>query len=151
MKNFLLIFFIAIAFTACKKNEEAPPDAGATVAGTYQMTLIGITESTGYKEYTVTTPPTTASGVITAVRTDANSVNLTARAAVATSPTSTTYAVYEFINPIPVTLQKNGNSYDMLYSGAKIGTADGTNIGVDITVPASGTTPANRTVLRGKK
>ncbi|MBD2753441.1 hypothetical protein [Spirosoma validum] len=149
--KYLLCLFIALTFVACKKNEEAAPDAGATVAGTYQMTLIGITDATGYKEITVTTPPTTATGVITAVRTDANSVNLTARAAVATSPTSTTYAVYEFNNPIPVTLQQNGSSYDMLYSGTKIGTADGTTIGIDITQPASGTTIANRTVLKGKK
>lgn len=151
MKNLLLGLFILLAFTACKKNEDATPDAGATVAGTYQMTLLGVTQPSpvGYIEIPLpsTTPPFIGSGTLTAARTNESTIDLSAKI---TQTVSTSIITYTY-NPISVTLQKNNNSYDMFNSGTKIGTADGANIAVDITVPASGTTPAGRVVFKGKK
>lgn len=149
MKNLILGLFIIVSFTACKKNEETPPDAGTVVAGTYQASLFGINDGSGYKEFPVTTPPTTVTSVVSAERTGATSINLAGKATLPLSVTSN--VVYELPKPFPVTLQQNGNSYDMMYNTLKIGTADGTNIAIDITQPASGTTPAGRIVFKGKK
>lgn len=154
MKNLLLGLFILLAFTACKKNEDATPDAGATVAGSYQMTALGIDQGAGYNEIALpaTTPPITGTGIITTTRTDANNINLSAIVTLyqSTSVLTLTYPPAP-ATTVPVTLQKNGTSYDMMSNGSKLGTADGTNIAVDITVPASGTNPAGRVVFKGKK
>lgn len=150
MKNFTIIALLLVAFIGCKKEEEAEPEAGATVAATYQMTAWGLDNGTGYSEVAlpVTTGTTTGSGIVTAVRKDANTVDLSAKIT-----TNTSVISFPGVGQtsVPATLQKSSSGYDMLNNGTKIGTANGTTITIDITSPASGTTKAQRVVFRGKK
>ncbi|MCY7357465.1 MAG: hypothetical protein LH609_08335 [Rudanella sp.] len=150
MKNFTIACLLLVVFAGCKKEEEAEPEAGATVAATYQMTAWGLDNGTGYSEVAlpVTTGATTGSGIVTAVRRDANTVELSSKIT-----TNTSIISFPGVGQtsVPATLQKSSTGYDMLNNGTKIGTANGTTITIDITTPASGTTKAQRVVFRGKK
>ncbi|GAB3994017.1 hypothetical protein GCM10028807_30770 [Spirosoma daeguense] len=156
MKNFTVVCLLLLAVVACKKEEEAAPEAGATVAGTYQLTLFGLDNGAGagYSEATlpVTTGPVTGSGTVSAVRKDASNVEISAKLSI-TQNGSTNLIIFPAPPAVsmPVTLQKSGSSYDMLNNGAKVGTTDGSTISIDITSPASGTTKAQRVVFKGKK
>lgn len=154
MKNLILLCLFALALTACKKSEDAAPEAGATVAGSYSMTLFGLDIGNGYNEVALpaNTPPTTASGIITSVRKDANNVELSAKVTLVQSGTTVIVAYPPApLVSIPATLQVSSTGYDMINGGTKIGTADGTTISIDIAIPASGTTKAQRYVFKGKK
>ncbi|MBD2700864.1 hypothetical protein IC229_09455 [Spirosoma sp. BT702] len=155
MKKILLGCLLALTIVACKKSADAEPEAGATVAGSYQMTLFGLDngDGKGYSEspLPITTGPITGSGTITTVRKDASSIDLSAKLAI-TQNGSTSLIIYPATSTsVPVTLQKSGSSYDMMSNGTKIGTADGSTISIDITSPASGTLKSQRVVFKGKK
>ena len=148
MKKLLFVFMLSLLFTACKKNEDPAPDAATAVSGTYPLTLFGQDpgDGTGYVEYPLplTNAGVTLSGTMTVTRDDANTVTLAASLKqTGTADNSQTLG--------QVTLQKSGSSYDMLDNTVKVGTIDGTNISLDVTIPASGTMSAGRIVFKGKK
>ncbi|WP_420149937.1 hypothetical protein [Spirosoma sp.] len=149
MKNLILILFVTVVFTACKKNDDPAPDAATAVAGTYALTLFGqdTGDGTGYEEYelpVVSGGTTLLSGTMTASRDDANTITLAV---------SLKQAGQADDNQTlgQVTLQKSGSGYDMLDNSSKVGTIDGTNVLLDVSIPASGTLAAGRFVFKGKK
>ncbi|GAA4412936.1 hypothetical protein GCM10023187_40650 [Nibrella viscosa] len=148
MKKLLYLLFVPLTFTACKKDSEADPDPGARVAGTYQVSYIS-QEVTGTPKVELSLPvvvggQTIASGTATVTRKSENFIDGNLVVKVQGNPDQA----------VPLTnveVKRNGSTYDLLLGTNKIGTADGTNLDVDISQPASGTSPAIRLTFKAKK
>jgi hypothetical protein len=142
-KRYALFVLIPLAFAACSKSNDAAPDAGTQVAGTYQLNYIrqdsvNVIDSLVLPYIVGST--TIASGTIQVSRLTAATDSVGVSLQIQGQNSSSGLGI--------VTVQANGNTYDLYDGSSKIGTADGTNISIDTDPQDS---QPYRLILRGKK
>lgn len=126
MKKLIILFFVVLAFVGCSKKDDPAPDAATAVSGTYKMSKLTSGGQTISLPITDPTTKKTYSGIVTAVRKTATSVNIT----VTFQETGVADDSQELGD---VELSKNGSSYDMMSSNVKVGTIDGKTFNLDVT------------------
>ncbi len=139
MKKYLLLLFVPLAFWACSKSSDpapAAPELAQKLVGVYNLSYIRYDSATYSSEYTLpqTQSGRTLSGFIT-VRRDSASViytNYTLKITGYADQTNT------FFQNGQLKVSGTTPPYDLLYSGTKVGKADGTNFNLDFSYTVGG-------------
>jgi hypothetical protein len=135
MKHVLLLLVGLMAFVSCQKEDEPAPVASARVSGTYALSRLAYDSTGTTSDYNITLPQsvTTSTGIISYSGTIVvEKYNNLDNAVTITLAFGTTGA-QDVGNPVEnIQLEPNGSAYNLVYSGQTIGTANGTNITIDI-------------------
>lgn len=140
MKNFFLIILLFVLVAACKKGDDATPDAAARIAGTYDVSRLSIDAPGTIDDASYNLPITqsgnTLSATIDVTRVTENTVSLNFTLRITGQPDQP--------NSLGSTLEVRG---DELYEGStKLGTANGSTLSLDATDD-----DGVRTVIEAKK